>query len=155
MNGRNVAGWALAGAGALVIAACGSVATTPAATPSARATIVMTASKTVGGKSETVLTNQQGLTLYWFKPDSPTVIVCTGGCATAWPPLTAPAGSLQAPAGLAGTLSTLDGPNGHQVLYNGHPLYTYSKDQGTGDVYGNGVGGKWFVATPDLTLAGG
>jgi len=83
------------------------------------------------------------------------MIVCTGGCAASWPPLVAPTGSLQAPAGLTGTLSTLDGANGHQVLYNGHPLYTYSKDKDSGDVYGDGVGGKWFVATPGLTPTSG
>src|SRR5437588_410078 len=128
MSGANLARWALAGTGALLIAACGATATPPAASSSA-STIVRTASKTVDGASKTVLTNQNGLTLYWFKPDSATAIACTGGCATAWPPLTAPAGTLRAPAGLSGTLTTLDGPNGHQVLYNGHPLYTYSKDQ--------------------------
>lgn len=154
MIGSSLARWALTGAAVLAIAACGSVAT-PAATRSAKASIVMTATKTVSGKSETVLTNQQGLTLYWFKPDSATMIVCTGGCAASWPPLVAPTGSLQAPAGLTGTLSTLDGANGHQVLYNGHPLYTYSKDKDSGDVYGDGVGGKWFVATPGLTPTGG
>ena len=85
--------------------------------------------------------------------DSATVIVCTGGCAATWPPLVAPTGPLQAPAGLSGTLSALDGPNGHQVLYNGHPLYTYSKDMNSGDAFGDGVGGKWSAATPDLAAA--
>jgi predicted lipoprotein with Yx(FWY)xxD motif len=152
MKARIMASGLVPGA-ALLIAACGSPATAPAASQSAKAAVVMTATKTVSGKSETVLTNQQGLTLYWFKPDSATVIVCTGGCAATWPPLVAPAGPLQAPAGLSGTLSALDGPNGHQVLYNGHPLYTYSKDMNSGDAFGDGVGGKWSVATPDLAGA--
>jgi hypothetical protein len=43
--------------------------------------------------------------------------------------------------------------NGKQVAYNGHPLYTYSKDSDSGDAYGQGIGGKWFVATPDLAVA--
>ena len=47
----------------------------------------------------------------------------------------------------------LNGANGKQVLYNGHPLYTYSKDGDSGDAYGQGVGGKWFVATPNLPTA--
>ena len=39
------------------------------------------------------------------------------------------------------------------MLYNGHPLYTYSKDGDSGDAYGQGIGGKWFAATPDLAAA--
>jgi predicted lipoprotein with Yx(FWY)xxD motif len=51
---------------------------------------------------------------------------------------------------LPGQLTVLSGANGNQVLYNGHPLYTYSKDGDAGNALGQGVGGKWFVATPDL-----
>ena len=52
--------------------------------------------------------------------------------------------------GSDGKLTVLNGDNGTQVLYNGHPLYTYVKDGDAGDAYGQGVGGKWYVATPDL-----
>jgi len=48
MIGSSLARWALTGAAVLAIAACGSVAT-PAATRSAKASIVMTATKTVSG----------------------------------------------------------------------------------------------------------
>jgi predicted lipoprotein with Yx(FWY)xxD motif len=51
---------------------------------------------------------------------------------------------------LPGHLTVLNGANGNQVLYNGHPLYTYAKDGDTSDAYGQGIGGKWFVATPGL-----
>jgi hypothetical protein len=54
---------------------------------------------------------------------------------------------------LPGKLAVVDGANGKQVAYNGHPLYTYSKDGDSGDAYGQGVAGKWFVATPDLATA--
>jgi len=47
-------------------------------------------------------------------------------------------------------LSSLSSANGNQVSYNGHPLYTYGGDSAAGDVKGDGVEGKWFVATPDL-----
>jgi predicted lipoprotein with Yx(FWY)xxD motif len=47
----------------------------------------------------------------------------------------------------------LNGANGNQVLYNGHPLYTYIKDGDAADAYGQGIGGKWFVATADLAAA--
>ncbi|MBV9257350.1 MAG: hypothetical protein JO215_04975, partial [Ktedonobacteraceae bacterium] len=40
--------------------------------------------------------------------------------------------------------------NGHQLCYNGHPLYTYSGDTSPGQTNGEGIGNKWFVATSDL-----
>jgi predicted lipoprotein with Yx(FWY)xxD motif len=100
-----------------------------------------------------VLKNSKGLTLYYFKPDTATTVSCTGGCASNWPPLLSPSGVPTSSPTLPGTLSVLNGPNGNQVLYNGHPLYTYIKDGDTADAYGQGVGGKWFVATPDLAAS--
>jgi len=46
-----------------------------------------------------------------------------------------------------------NGANGNQVLYNGHPLYTYIKDGVAADDYGQGIGEKWFAATSDLAAA--
>jgi hypothetical protein len=57
-------------------------------------------------------------------------------------------------AGLSGALTTISRSGGAQVVYNGHPLYTYSADQAPGDDKGEGLFGKWFVATPDLAPAG-
>jgi len=61
-----------------------------------------------------------------------------------------PAGTPASDPALPGRLTVLNGANGNQVLYNGHPLYSYAKDGDVGDAYGQGVGGKWFVATPEL-----
>jgi predicted lipoprotein with Yx(FWY)xxD motif len=147
---------------ALALAACGGgsasstasahVTSTPTAT---RAALIHTATITVNGKSTTVLTNAQGFTLYYFKPDTATKIACTGKCPTIWPPLLAPSGTPTSAPSLPGTLSTLTGPNGRQVLYNGHPLYHYSKDTAPGQANGEGLFGKWFVATPALSAASG
>jgi hypothetical protein len=38
-----------------------------------------------------------------------------------------------------------------QVTYNGSPLYYYITDMAPGDVNGQGVGGVWFVISPDGT----
>jgi predicted lipoprotein with Yx(FWY)xxD motif len=105
----------------------------------------------VADKTLTVLKNDKGLTLYYFTPDTATKVACTAGCATNWPPLLATTGTPTSNPALPGKLAVLSGgANGNQVLYNGHPLYTYIKDGDAGDAYGQGVGGKWFVATPDL-----
>lgn len=140
-------------AAAFLLAACGGTTGTGAASPSPSPALVHTASLKVGDKTVTVLKNAAGLTLYYFTLDTSAKIACTGACASNWPPLLGTSGTLTSNPALPGQLTVLNGPNGNQVLYNGHPLYAYSKDKATGDVFGQGVGGKWFVATPDLATA--
>jgi predicted lipoprotein with Yx(FWY)xxD motif len=140
---------------ALLLAACGGTTgsgtgSSPAATSNA---LIHTASITVGSTTQTVLKNAQGLTLYYFTADTATKVACTGGCATNWPPLVSDSGTPTSDPALPGQLSVLNGGNGNQILYNGHPLYHYSKDSASGDANGQGIGGKWFVATPDLAAA--
>jgi len=123
--------------------------TTPTTAPSA---LIQTAMATVGGKTETILTNAQGMTLYYRTSDSPPATVCSGGCAGVWPPLLAPSsGSPTSTTSLPGKLTVVTDANGSQVEYNGHPLYTYSADSAAGQTTGEGVAGVWHVATPSLT----
>lgn len=111
--------------------------------------VVCTKTVSVSGKSGTVLADTSGMTLYYFTPDTATTVACTGACAHNWPPLSATSSSVTGTS-LSGTLSTLNGADGEQVEYNGHPLYTYIGDKGQSDATGEGVLGKWFVATPEL-----
>ena len=157
-----LAGLTLA-AGAL--AACGgsssSSTNTPAgaaATPSAPAgtaaaggaTTVSTGSTSLG----TVLTNAQGLTLYYFTPEKGSVVACTGGCASTWPPLKA-SGNASGSSAVTGSLGTVALPDGStQVTYNGWPLHTYAGDSASGQTNGQGIAGKWYAATPGLTASG-
>ena len=139
----------------VLLAACGATANGPGATPSnSTPALIHTQSIKVGDKTETVLKTSKGLTLYYFKVDTSSTIACINACVKNWPPLIASSDKPTANPALPGTLSVLDGPNGKQVLYNGHPLYTYIKDGDSGDAYGQGIGGKWFAATPDLQAAG-
>lgn len=115
------------------------------------AALLRTATAKVKGTSQTILTNAQGMTLYYFKPDTQTASKCSGNCAQTWPALLAP--SSQTPTSsstLPGTLSAHQTANGNQVAYNGHFLYTFSGDSAPGDTNGEGIGGQWFVATPAL-----
>ncbi len=145
----------------LMLAACGNTAkpgdtysSPTSTTTTATGTVIHTASATVKGKSVTLLTTTEGMTLYYFTPDTATTSACTTApCSTTWPALTSkdtPTSS----ASLSGTLGVQTNANGSQVTYNGHPLYTYSKDTAAGQTNGEGVGGKWFVATADLTTIG-
>lgn len=148
---------------AMFVAACGSSTSTgsgssPGATPSTAPIItppiVKTAMATVKGQSETILTNAQGLTLYYFTADTATKVACTGTCAGVWPPLLFPGtGAPHSATSLPGSLSVVTDANGPQVQYNGHPLYNYSKDTASGQTNGEGLFGKWFVATPTLSGA--
>lgn len=113
--------------------------------------VIKTASATVGSKAVTILTDAKGMTLYYFTPDTSSKVACTDGCAQSWPPLLySGSDTPQASSKLAGQLATLDANGGKQVVYNGHPLYTYSGDSAAGQTNGQGIGGKWFVATVDL-----
>src|SRR6266566_746513 len=126
--------------------------TTQAATPAAPASpssgAIMTAAlKTEATQAGKVLANSHGLTLYYYSEDKQGsgTSVCTGGCATAWPPLAAP---VKAPAGvrLPGRIGVITRPNGvKQVTLNGYPLYCYIGDKAPGQVKGNGIGGSWHV----------
>jgi predicted lipoprotein with Yx(FWY)xxD motif len=159
-----IAGLALVG---LIVAGCGSTngggglygsnGNTPAATNTTTAgggaaASVHTATETVQGKSVTALTDASGKTLYYFTPDSASSSACTGSCASAWPPLLSPGGTPANTANLPGTLGVISDANGMQVVYNGHPLYTFSGDTGPDMTNGEGVLGKWFVATTDLPV---
>jgi len=138
---------------ALWLAACGSAPSSSAAVSPSSPALIHTASIKVGDKTETVLQNADGLTLYYFMLDTATKVACTGGCPSNWPPLLATSGTPTSNPALPGQLTVLNGANGNQVLYNGHPLYRYAKDAAAGDAHGQGIGGKWFVATPDLAAA--
>jgi predicted lipoprotein with Yx(FWY)xxD motif len=126
------AGWALH-----LIGASGSG-------PRAEATLLQT--RTIG--DVTVLTDDEGYTLYWFGPDSATKSACQGSCTRSWLPVTGPA--TWGP-GVTGSIGAIVRPGGAlQATYNGHPLYTTTADTGPGQAKGNGVwshGGEWHEVT--------
>ena len=114
------------------------------------AAVVRAAQATVNGKTETILTDAQGLPLYYYQPDTATQSSVTGQLAVAWPPLTS---SAPTAAGVSGKLTAVTDAHGSQVAYNGHLLYTFVTD-GPDHVTGQGVQ-NFFVATPGMaTLAG-
>lgn len=111
---------------------------------------ICTRSVQVNGVTKQALVTPNGMTLYYFTPDTATTVACTGGCATTWPPLFSSSATVGPISGLSGTLATVSSNGGTQITYNGHPLYTYASDTAPGDVKGEGIKGKWFIATVDL-----
>jgi predicted lipoprotein with Yx(FWY)xxD motif len=152
---------------ALLLAACGS--STSPSSASGNGSSMSTKSSTSGmtGKSKSgssgmmssstatlmkvktsigpVLADSKGFTLYWYSKDTRMASACTGGCATAWPPVIGkPAAAMGVR--LTGKLGTITRAGGMmQATYKGHPLYTYAGDTAPGQVKGNGLGGVWHV----------
>jgi predicted lipoprotein with Yx(FWY)xxD motif len=94
--------------------------------------------------AETALVDAGGYTLYLFTNDTGTTSACTGSCADTWPALTVEG---DATAGDGADQALLEVVDGH-VVYNGHPLYTFSGDAAPGDANGQGVGGVWYMVSP-------
>ena len=140
-------------AAGLVVAGCTSAATPapssggPTAPPSSTGggSVTVNASSTTLGM---VLTGPTGMTLYIHAGDSATSSTCTGGCATAWPPLTVGAGgAAMGVSGVTGQFGTLTRADGSiQVTYAGMPLYYWQADAKAGDTTGQNVNG-FTVAT--------
>ena len=132
---------------ALVAAGCTLAAASPApssggASGAAAVTVGTGSSASFG----TFLNGPNGMALYTHAGDSATSSTCSGGCATAWPPL-ATKGQPSAGAGVTGQLGTLIRADGTmQVTHGGLPLYYWQGDTKVGDVTGNGVNG-FSVAT--------
>lgn len=125
-------------------------APSPTATTGSSGALIHTATATIKGTSETILTNAQGMTLYYRTSDTATS-VCSGGCASAWPPVLTNGSSIPtSSASLPGKLSAVTDANGSQCAYNGHPLYTFASDTAPGQTNGEGVGGVWFVVPTSL-----
>jgi len=152
---RKITGAAGLAALALALTACASSSSSSAPATSAPAAGGGNASNASGGalamktiNGTAVVTNAQGMTLYWFVPDTSTASNCTGACATYWPPVT---GAVTEGSGVTGTLGTITRPDGTtQATYDGHPLYTYVGDTAPGQAKGNGKnlsGGVWYEMT--------
>ncbi len=98
---------------------------------------------------ENILVDGDGLSLYASLKDERNKSNCTGGCAQTWPPLLSSfvlAGE-GVQIGLFRPVTRDDGSS--HVTYDGHPLYNFSGDSQAGEAKGQGVGGSWFVVSPD------
>ena len=156
---RNTISAAVIAAGiALAASACSSslssngataapAASSATAQPSTAATTIDLQS--ASGIDDKFLADGQGRALYLFEADKGSTSTCTGACVAAWPPVTASAMPM-AGGGVSqsmfGTTKRADGTE--QLTYNGHPLYYFSADTGSGTAKGQGVkafGSDWYV----------
>ena len=138
-------------------AACGSGASTASPTTSGASSSASSAAKaavstTSSAAFGTILTDANGMTLYFFDNDKPVKpqSACTGDCAVTWPLVLASEGSTVG-AGLdQAKLSQVTRPDGKvQLTYNSWPLYRFAGDTAPGQTNGQGIGGIWHVVGTD------
>lgn len=140
-------------AGVMLLSACAKKAAPNSGSGGSSGSSASSGSVTVSSKSVSgvgdVLVDTEGMTLYYLKTETPGNIMCTGSCATAWPPLLLPSGATSATAGSgvdASKLGTITRPDGGtQVTYQGKPLYLFASDQSAGQANGQGVAGFFAV----------
>ena len=156
---------------ALLVAACSTGSSGTAAAGSSSPAGASSSSAAAGGSGSTVITtvsssagtflaNGSGHAVYLWTKDSSGMSACSGACAGAWPPVTT-TGTVTASGGAKssdlGTITRSDGTK--QVTYDGHPLYLFSGDSGSGMASGqgnDGFGAKWWLVSPsgsDVTSA--
>jgi len=99
-----------------------------------------------------IITDGNGMTLYFFTKDAFGSSLCTNGCVNIWPIFYAD--SLIIGEGLNlddfGTITRDD--SSKQTTYKGWPLYYFYNDLAPGDVNGENVNGIWYVAKPDYSI---
>ena len=94
------------------------------------------------------LTDIKGMTLYYFKKDTPGKSACADECVAKWPiyfvETVAPKDGLKAED--FGTITRADGKK--QTTYRGMPLYHFGGDKKPGDTNGQGMKDVWYVVNP-------
>jgi len=145
---------------ALLVAACGSSSSHSSASgaPSAPASSGPGGSAdhvvigTAKGPDGTYLTAASGRALYLWVGDSNDKSNCSGDCAASWPPVITKSGPTAAAGAVDADLGTITRSDGsRQVTYEGHPLYSFVVDSGSGRTKGQGsdnFGAKWWLVAP-------
>jgi len=115
------------------------------------AAFIHTGKAAIDGKTVNVLLTNKNFAVYYYKPDTMFKATCTGQCAQDWPPVLAPQGMmLSSSMTLPKALSVHQTPNGSQVFYDGHALYTYAADTQAGNATGRGEDMQWYLVGFEL-----
>jgi predicted lipoprotein with Yx(FWY)xxD motif len=102
---------------------------------------------TINGTKVNVLMTNKGFALYYYRADPMFKATCTGQCVQNWPPVLAPQGMMTVDSSitLPRQLSVHQTPNGAQVFYDGHALYTYASDMQAGTATGRAQDMLWYL----------
>jgi predicted lipoprotein with Yx(FWY)xxD motif len=136
------------GAAAVLLAACGSSSAgdvQPATLQTATLSTIQSA--TLGD----IVVDSRGHAVYRYDKDTakPSKSDCSGACATLWPPVIAPGGSMQIRGVDPSAVSTITRADGSkQLTLDGWPLYEYAGDASQGQTKGQAFQNIWWVITP-------
>jgi predicted lipoprotein with Yx(FWY)xxD motif len=96
-----------------------------------------------------ILTDAEGMVIYYFANDTEGTSNCEGDCLANWPPVPVD-GEPTAGDGVDAELGTITGnDDSTQLTVNGFPAYYFAGDQAAGDTNGQAVGDVWWVFGPD------
>lgn len=96
-----------------------------------------------------ILTDAEGMVIYYFANDTEGTSSCEGDCLANWPPV-AVDGEPTAGDGVDAELGTITGnDDSTQLTVNGFPAYYFAGDEAAGDTNGQGVGEVWWVFGAD------
>jgi len=111
------------------------------------AAFIHTGIATINGNRVNVLMTNKGFAVYYYRADTMLKATCTGQCAHDWPPVLAPQGmmTISSSMPLPRQLSVHQTPNGAQVFYDGHALYTYAADKQPGTATGRAQDMLWYL----------
>ncbi len=111
------------------------------------AAFIHTGMATINGNQVNVLMTNKGFAVYYYRADTMFKATCTGQCAHDWPPVLAPQGMMTVSSSmpLPRQLSVHQTPNGAQVFYDGHALYTYAADKQAGIATGRAQDMLWYL----------
>jgi predicted lipoprotein with Yx(FWY)xxD motif len=125
----------------------GGITITPSTNGSSMA-FIHTGKANINGHLVNVLMTNKGFAVYYYRSDTPFKATCTGACAQSWPPILAPQGmmTITSSVQLPKQLSVHMTPNGAQVFYDGHALYTYAADTQPGVATGRAQDMLWYLA---------
>ncbi|HWS46549.1 MAG TPA: hypothetical protein VN636_11865 [Acidimicrobiia bacterium] len=100
--------------------------------------------------NQSIVVNASTETVYLYVPDgSSQTSTVPAALQSTWPAVTTVAANPTVAVGL--DQSKLKVNAAHQVSYNGHLLYTFKGDLGSGSANGQGLGKVWYVVSPSGT----
>jgi predicted lipoprotein with Yx(FWY)xxD motif len=101
---------------------------------------VKAASVNVSGAKHTLLVNGSGRAVYLLTGDSVSHPTCTSAaCLAAWPAVTTTSAKPTLGKGVTGKLTVWKHGKLHQLVLNGHPLYTFAADKSADSAKGQGL----------------
>ncbi len=146
---------AVAAIGAAAVSAVVSQAAFGASGHAASSSSLKLASVSVSGHGKhSVLVTSTGHAVYLLTGDSMSHPKCTSStCLAYWPAVTSSAKKPTLGSGAKGKLTVWTHSKMHQLVLNGHPLYTFKEDSSADSAAGQGQ--KSFGGTWELLTAGG